>query len=49
MLNQREEKDRRRTESSRRLQPCEVVRFFLCLWYYCGQTKNHRQIGGDFS
>ena len=49
MLNQREEKDRRRTESSRRLQPCEVVRFFLCLWYYCGQTKNHRQFGGDFS
>ena len=19
------------------------------LWYYCGQTKNHRRIGGDFS
>ena len=19
------------------------------LWYFCGQTKNHRQNGGDFS
>jgi hypothetical protein len=26
-----------------------VVRIFCRLWYYCGQTKNHRQNGGDFS
>ena len=26
-----------------------MVRIFCCLWYCCGQTKNHRQFGGDFS
>ena len=26
-----------------------MVRIFCRLWYYCGQTKNHRQNGGDFS
>ena len=26
-----------------------MVRIFCRLWYYCGQTKNHRRIGGDFS
>ena len=26
-----------------------MVNFYSRLWYYCGQTKNHRQIGGDFS
>ena len=31
--------------------PCsyKVVRNSFRLWYYCGRTKNHRQIGGDFS
>ena len=27
----------------------KVVRIFCRLWYDCGQTKNHRRIGGDFS
>ena len=26
-----------------------MVRIFCRLWYNCGQTKNHRRIGGDFS
>ena len=26
-----------------------MVRIFWRLWYNCGQTKNHRRIGGDFS
>ena len=26
-----------------------MVRIFCRLWYNCGQTKNHRQNGGDFS
>ena len=25
-----------------------VLKIYSRLWYYCGQTKNHRQIGGDF-
>ena len=27
----------------------KVVKKNSRLWYYCGQTKNHRQFGGDFS
>ena len=27
----------------------QVVKLEIRLWYFCGQTKNHRQIGGDFS
>ena len=26
-----------------------MVKLEIRLWYFCGQTKNHRQIGGDFS
>ena len=26
-----------------------MVKTEIRLWYFCGQTKNHRQIGGDFS
>ena len=26
-----------------------MVRIFCRLWYNCGQTKNHRHFGGDFS
>ena len=26
----------------------KVVKNYSHLWYYCGQTKNHRQLGGDF-
>ena len=26
-----------------------MVGIFCRLWYNCGQTKNHRRIGGDFS
>ena len=26
-----------------------MVRNDSRLWHYCGQTKNHRRIGGDFS
>ena len=26
-----------------------VVKTEIRLWYFCGQTKNHRQFGGDFS
>ena len=25
-----------------------MVKAEICLWYFCGQTKNHRRIGGDF-
>ena len=25
-----------------------MVKLEIRLWYFCGQTKNHRQIGGDF-
>ena len=32
-----------------RLRIPKVVRIFCRLWYNCGQTKNHRRIGGDFS
>ena len=34
---------------TRRLRFCKVVRLHFRLWYYYGQTKNHRQFGGDFS
>ena len=26
-----------------------MVKPEIRLWYFCGQTKNHRQFGGDFS
>ena len=29
--------------------PTKWSKRVLRLWYYCGQMKNHRQIGGDFS
>ena len=29
--------------------PIKWSNSYCRLWYYCGQTKNHRQIGGDFS
>ena len=32
-----------------RLRTSKAVRIFCRLWYNCGQTKNHRRIGGDFS
>ena len=25
-----------------------MVKPEICLWYFCGQMKNHRQNGGDF-
>ena len=46
-------KDKRKSQAARsqtrRLCPRKVVKKYSRLWYYCGQTKNHRQIGGDFS
>ena len=35
--------------ATHRLRISKAVRIFCRLWYYCGQTKNHRQNGGDFS
>ena len=26
-----------------------MVKLEIRLWYFCGQTKNHRRNGGDFS
>jgi hypothetical protein len=45
MLNQGEEKGRRRTEQSRRLQPCEVVRFFSV----CGIIVVKRKITANLA
>ena len=45
-------KDKIKTRMEREThRPCsrKVVKNYFRLWYYCGQTKNHRQIGGDFS
>ena len=46
-------KDKRKSQAARsqtrRLCSRKVVKKYSRLWYYCGQTKNHRQFGGDFS
>ena len=49
MLRLIKEKPQAVSIKAHRLRLRKAVKIYPRLWYYCGQTKNHRQFGGDFS